>query len=99
MTPIFKKWDKQSTNNYRPISILSTISKIVEKILSNQIIDFLETNSISTDCQFGFRRGRNTTTAINKLMEQLYENFKRCNSTFGTFLDFSKALVLLMMKF
>ena len=91
VTPIFKKGDKQSTNNYRPISILSTISKIVEKILSNQITDFLETNSILTDCQFGFRRGRNTTTAINKLMEQLYENFNLCNSTFGIFLDFSKA--------
>ena len=41
--------------------------------------------------EFGLRRGRNTTTAINKLMEQLYETFNRCNSTSGIFLDFSKA--------
>ena len=91
VTPIFKKGDKKSPNNYRPISVLSTVAKIVEKILSNQIINFLESNSILTDCQFGFRKGRNTTSAINLLMEQLYENFNQCISTEGVFLDFSKA--------
>ena len=91
VTPVFKKGDKQNCNNYRPISILSAISKIVEKILSYQIIDFLETNSILTASQFGFRKGKNTTGAINELMEQLYDNFNHGETTVGVFLDFSKA--------
>ena len=91
VTLIFKKGDQKSPNNYRPIPVLSTVAKIVEKILSNQIINFLESNSILTDCQFGFRKGRNTTSAITLLMEQLHENFNQCISTEGIFLDFSKA--------
>ena len=91
VTPVFKKSDKQNCNNYRPISILSAISKIVEKILSYQIIDFLETNSILSASQFGFRKGKNTTGAINELMEQLYNNFNHGETTIGVYLDFSKA--------
>ena len=86
VTPIFNKGDKKSPNNYRPISFLSTAVKIEEKILSNQIIIFLESNSILTDCQFGFRKGRNTTSAINLLMEQLYKNFNQTSQKLLTLL-------------
>ena len=60
-------------------------SKIVEKTLSNQIINVLESNSILTDCQFGFMKCGNTTSAINLLMELLYENFGQRRSTEGIF--------------
>ena len=91
VTPIFKKGEKTNRNNYRPISILSAISKIVEKVLTNQLSDFMELHDLFTESQHGFRKGRNTTGAINNLMEQLYENFNSSAITQGVFLDFSKA--------
>ena len=88
--PVFKKGDKFSKNNYRPISILSAISKIVEKVLSLQIYNFLDDFDILTSKQFGFRKGKNTTLAINELMEQLFKNFGyKLAKVFS--IDFSKA--------
>ena len=89
--PLFKKGNPKECTNYRPISILSALSKIIEKILSLQIRHFLETNFILTDCQFGFRTNRSTTDAISHIMEQLYTNFNTRKITQGVFLDFSKA--------
>ena len=89
--PVFKKGDKFSKNNYRPISILSAISKIVGKVLSLQIYNFLDDFDILTSKQFGFRKGKNTTLNINELMEQLYKNFDSKLATQGIFIDFSKA--------
>ena len=55
VTPILKKkGDQESLNNYRPISVLSTVAKIVEKNLSNQIMNLSESNFTLTECQFGF---------------------------------------------
>ena len=89
--PLFKKGDKNVCTNYRPISVLPALAKIIEKTLSFQIREYLETNSLLTDCQFGFRTNRSTTDAINFIMEQLYDNFNTRKITQGIFLDFSKA--------
>ena len=43
--PLFKKGDKLSCNNYRPISVLNSVSKVVEKVLSNQVREFLQSNN------------------------------------------------------
>ena len=91
VTPLFKKGSTFSVSNYRPISILPVLSKIVEKIISEQIYSFMEENQLFSDSQFGFRKGRNTTLAINRLMEELYTNFDNGLLTQGVFLDFSKA--------
>ena len=89
--PLHKKGDKSDRNNYRPISILTAISKITEKVLAIQLRYFLENCDILSDCQFGFREKRNTTSAISRLMEQLYQSFNDSKITQGIFLDFSKA--------
>ena len=67
--PLFKKGDKLDRINYRPISILTAISKITEKVLAIQLRFYLENSSILSDCQFGFQEKRNTTSAISRLME------------------------------
>ena len=54
--PIFKKGDKQEVNNYRPISLLTGISKILEKIIYTRLINFLQINDIFSNFQFGFRK-------------------------------------------
>ena len=91
VTPIFKKGNPMHTNNYRPISILSILSKIIEKLLTNQIQTFMESHHLFTSSQFGFRKARNTTSAINILMEKLYAGYDNSVATQGVFLDFSKA--------
>ena len=89
--PLHKKGDKADLNNYRPISILTATSKIIEKVLSFQLRYFLESNEMFCGSQFGFRERKSTTSAISKLLEQLYENFNESRITQGIFLDFSKA--------
>ena len=64
---------------------------IVEKVLSSQIREHLETRFLLTDFQFGFRTRRSTTDAISKIMEQLYNHLNSSTITQGVFLDFSKA--------
>ena len=89
--PLHKKGDKSELNNYRPISTLTAVSKIIEKVLASQLRSFLESNEMFSTCQFGFREKKSTTSAISKLMEQLYVNFDESKITQGIFLDFSKA--------
>ncbi len=58
VSPIFKSGNREECAcNYRPISILSAISKIFEKIVFDQLCQYLITNNILTDYQSGFRKG------------------------------------------
>ena len=54
--PIFKKGDQTSVNNYRPISILSPINKIFEKILYSRLLKYIDKSNILYKYQFGFRK-------------------------------------------
>ena len=65
--PIFKNGQKTEFTNYRPISILSQFSKILEKLL-NLILD---ANKILSDSQYGFRPGMSTVHAAAQLVEQI----------------------------
>ncbi len=67
--PIFKNGQKTEFTNYRPISILSQFSKILEKLL-NLILD---ANKILSDSQYGFRPGMSTVHAAAELVEQIYQ--------------------------
>ena len=61
LTPIFKKDDKQSTKNYRPISLLPICGKMFEKIIFNNLYPYLNSNNLITKNQSGFRSGDSTT--------------------------------------
>ena len=76
--------------NYRPISILSQISKIFEKLLYNRINDHLEKYLIS-DKQFGFRQNSSTSHAISNIYEKLIQNSDKEIYTCCIFLDLTKA--------
>ena len=69
--PIYKSDDKQLIQNYRPISVLPFFSKIFEKIISNHLLNFIESNNILYDNQFGFRKNYSTTHAIITLVERV----------------------------
>ena len=64
ITPIFKSGNPGLVNNYRPISVLSSFSKILERIVYKRIIHFLDGHSIITDAQFGFREHQSTSHAV-----------------------------------
>ena len=62
--PIFKKGDQQDCNNYRPISVLSNISKLIEKLLYKRLYKFLNQNKCLYNDQFGFRNHHSTNPAF-----------------------------------
>lgn len=89
--PKLKKGPSTSVENYRPISILPTISKVIEKILLTQLITHLTTYNILTRQQHGFIKGRSTTTAIVQLTEYIIDQLEEGTSVTAMLLDFSKA--------
>jgi hypothetical protein len=68
--PLFKKGDKSKTSNYRPISILSSFSIILQKVTFNQLQNHLNIHKILAEEQFGFRLDLTTNNAIYKLVNE-----------------------------
>ena len=91
VTPVYKNGKTNNVNNYRPIAILSSIGKIIEKIVTEQLYDYFETNNLLNSSQHGFRRGRSTETALCDLTNDIYSAFDNKLSTVAVFLDLSKA--------
>ena len=69
--PLFKSWPKNLVDNYRPISILLVISKILERVIYDQLSDYLESNDLITTSQFGFRRRYNTELAVTIFTDRI----------------------------
>lgn len=91
ITPIFKSGDKTDPSNYRPISILPSLNKILERIIYDQILNYLDQHKILNNNQFGFRKNHSTELAILELTDNLRKSIDNKEITCGLFLDFSKA--------
>src|SRR5436190_22384750 len=91
VNPLHKKGRKDDINNYRPISLLSSVSKILEKIVLVTLLKHLEINNLLTKSQHGFRKGKSTTTAIVDLVEYILDNLEEGNIITSIFVDLSKA--------
>ena len=91
--PIFKNGNTILFNNYRPISILPTFSKILEKIVCNRLLHFLETKDILYKHQYGFRKNHKTIHPIIHLLQDIANANDKAstNSTLSVFVDLSKA--------
>ena len=89
--PIYKKSDKSKCVNYRPISLLSNLSKIFERVMYNRLEYYLETNDILYNHQFGFRKGFSTEHALMSITEQIKSNFSSKTFSCGVFVDLEKA--------
>ena len=89
--PIYKKGNKASPSNYRPISMLSIFDKIIERLMYNRLIKFLLKYKVINKYQFGFRKGHSTTLALIEVMDEIYENLDNNNHVMGIFLDLQKA--------
>lgn len=91
VTPIHKNGPKTLPENYRPISLLGTFSKILEKIVNHRLVTFLEKENLICDKQFGFRRGKSTEDAVNLLSRKIATSLDKSQKTIGVFLDLAKA--------
>ena len=91
VTPIFKGGDPYSSTEWRPISIVPIISKIMEKLVCYRLNKFLIKKNILTNNQFGFRTGHSTAHAILNINEQILANSDCEQHTLSIFLDLSKA--------
>ena len=89
--PIFKSDDRQRCENYRPISILPIVSKILERSVFNQIYKFLNDNSLLSKHQSGFRPKHSTLTTLIHMCDTLYENMDNGQLSGVVFLDIRKA--------
>ena len=89
--PLFKCDDQEMFNNYRPVSLLCSLSKVFEKIMYNRLIDFLDKHSLLFAFQFGFMKFHSTYMAIMMMVDKLTNYLDNGDFIFGVFLDFSKA--------
>lgn len=89
--PIYKSGDKNLITNYRPISLLPSLSKILEKIMNNRLMKYLEKNSLLSSRQFGFRPKLSTSDAVHQLTDYITRELDKGNHTIGIFLDLAKA--------
>lgn len=91
VTPVFKSGDPHDVTNYRPISLLTSFSKILEKIVNSRLLSFLETNKLLADNQFGFRLGRSTEDAVVHMTNHITSKLDSGKKCIGVFLDLAKA--------
>ena len=88
---IFKSGDCALTNNYRPISLLPVISKVIENIIYTQLSLYFESNKLFSDGQYGFRPNRSTEQATLELTDRIISAMDNNDVPIGIFLDLSKA--------
>ena len=91
ITALFKSGNRTSASNYRPISILPTLSKILEKAVYSQLYHYLTTNDLLTKKQFGFRKGFSTESALTTFADEVLLNKEQGKLCGAVFLDLIKA--------
>ena len=89
--PIFKKGDNMVLGNYRPISLLTCLSKVLEKLVFTRTCKFLETHELLYNLQFEFRAKHSTTHALLTMINKIASGIDKYEHTVRVFLDFSKA--------
>ena len=93
VTPIIKKagLDEAEPSSYRPISNLPVVSKLLERLVAQQLVTFLDRHQLLPSSQSGFRRGYSTETAITHVLSELLEAIDRGDTAVLTLLDLSAA--------
>ena len=89
--PLFKKGDHLLLDNYRPISILPSISKLFERVIFNQINAYFSSHDMYYNGQYGFRHKHSTQLAALELIDRVTQELDRGNTPINIFIDLSKA--------
>ena len=91
LIPLKKKSAPSSPSDFRPIALLSFLSKVLEKLVHDQIVDFITRSAILDPLQAGFRQRHSTATALMKFTEDIRTGFDRKLTTIALLFDFSNA--------
>ena len=82
VVPVFKNAGERSTaKNYGPVSLLSVVSKVFEKLVNNGIVDHLEKCDLFSDFQYGFRSSRSTADLLTVVSDRIARAFNRSGET------------------
>ena len=91
MVPVFTNVGEWSTaKNYHPVSLLSVVIKVFEKLVNNRIVDHLEKCGLFSDFQYGFRSSRSTADLLTVVSDRIARAFNRSVATRAVALDISK---------
>ena len=91
VNPLHKKESTEVPSNYRPISVLSVFSKIIEKLMHTHLYNFLDTFEMLYPLQFGFREKHSTMHALLSLTESIKQSIDNGKFDCGIFIDLQKA--------
>ena len=91
ITALFQLGERTNTSNYRPISILPTLGKILEKAVHTQLYHFLVINKLLSRKQFGFRKRLSTLSALTSFANEVLLNMEQGRLCGAVFLDLTKA--------
>ena len=82
MANVFKNVGERSTSkNYHPVSLLSVVSKVFDKLVNNMIVDYLEKCGLFSDFQYGFRSFQSTADLLTVVSDRLPRAFNRSGAT------------------
>ena len=95
---VFKNGDRSQLNNYRPISVLPTFSKILEKLTCNRLVSYLSKHAILCSNQFGFRSNHDTSMAVIDMVDEISSAMDSSRFSIGVFVDLPKAFDTLNHK-
>ena len=91
VSAIYKKGNKKLAGNYRPVSITSVLCRILEKLIRNQIVEYMQSENLLSDLQFGFIKGRSTSLQLLNIMNDWTCAIENSNSSDCIYLDYQKA--------
>ena len=91
LVPLFKKGDRSVSSNYRPVSLLSNIGKIQERIVFKHMYNHLVSNNLLFKYQSGFRAGHSTTFQLIDIFHHICQSFDEKQYSCMVFCDISKA--------
>ena len=88
MVPVFKDvWERSAAKIYHPVSLLSVVSKVFEKLVNNRIVDHLEKFGLFSDFQYGFRSSRSTADLLTVVFGITARAFSRSGATRAVAID------------
>jgi hypothetical protein len=91
VVPIYKAGEKQELVNYRPVSVLPSVSKVYERVVYNRVISFLERSNSLSPLQFGFRKNHSTSLALTYFIDKATQALDNRDNFIGIYVDLSKA--------
>ena len=91
VVPLYKGKSRENETNYRPISLLTTMSKMMEKVVYHRVYQFLTNTGQICETQYGFRSNHSCKHAIAQVIGTILKNLESNKSTITVMLDLSKA--------